>query len=137
MYLDGNHSDMKSSSETATSYSATGFVIGVPLLVFVVFAFSFLLVSGASEQRTRAASLESNHTVTTGIDDSLMLVTQPTRPQLTTAPAADDTAAAPGAIGPSSTEADGALQSATKNNDNNANAKLQATRKTTKLEDLH
>lgn len=128
---------MTLTSDTTTSYSATAFVIGVPLLVFVVFAFSFLLLSGASEQRTRAARLESNHALTTGIDDSFMLVTQPTRPQLTTAPAADNTAAVPGAIGPSSTEADGALQSATKNNDNNANAKLQATRKTTKLEDLH
>ena len=128
---------MTSTSDKTASFTATGYVIGVPLLVFVVFAFSFLLVSGASEQRTRAARHESNHAVTAGADDSFMLVTQPTRPQLTTAPAADDTAVAPGAIGPSSTEADGALQSATKNNDNNANAKLQATRKTTKLEDLH
>ena len=128
---------MTSTSDKTASFTATGFVIGVPLLVFIIFAFSFLLVSGASEQRTRAARHESNHAVTAGVDDSFMLVTQPTRPQLTTAPAANDAAAAAGAIGPSSTEADGALQSATKNNDTNANAKLQATRKTTKLEDLH
>lgn len=125
-------------STVPSSRLTTGrFIVGLPLLVSVLFAFSFVL----SEQRPGATNQASNPSTNASAAEDLTLVVQPSLPQLTTIPASSgpDIPVDPTAVGPSSTTAGAALQSAGRskgNGDNDSNAQLQATRKSFKLDEL-
>ena len=125
-------------STVPASRLTTGrFIVGLPLLVSILFAFSFLL----SEQRPGATNQASNQPTNASAAEDLTLVVQPSLPQLTTMPLSSgpDVPVDPTAVGPSSTAAGAALQSAGQskgNGNNDSNAQLQATRKSFKLDEL-
>lgn len=116
-------------------YRATNLVIGLPLMVSLIFAFSYLNVQ-AKQRAVTAAHDKQSHSVTA--ESELLLVTHPDLPTLSQA-ADDSQAPAPAAdsVGPSPTNAGATLQSSSRGEDNKGNAQLQATRKAMKLDDLN